>query len=49
MNLETQKIFENWEQLPVEERKRRVKVRMSNAGKYKGTLIIKDPASLGMA
>lgn len=42
INLETLRIFNDWEKLPIEERKRRVKIRMSNLGKYKDSVIIKD-------
>ena len=39
-------LFE-WEKLPVEERKRRVKIRMQNLGKYKALVIIKNPKLRG--
>lgn len=40
-------IIEEWEDLPVEERKRRVAIRMANLGKYKGLVEIMDPRLLG--
>lgn len=40
-------IIEEWENLPIEERKRRVAIRMANLGKYKGLVEIKDPRLLG--
>ena len=36
------KTFE-WEKLSVEERKRRVKMRMQNLGKYKGFVVFNNP------
>lgn len=36
-----------WESLSVEERKRRVNIRMKNLGKYKGVLVVKDPKLIG--
>ena len=39
----------SWEQLPVEERKRRVEIRMKNLGKYKGLVFINDPKLRGEA
>lgn len=38
-----------WDDLPLEERKRRIAVRKSNAGKYKESLIVNDPNLLGMS
>ena len=37
----------DWEKLPVEERKRRVKIRMQNIGIYKDIVIIKSPKLRG--
>ena len=37
----------DWEKLPVEERKRRVKIRMQNLGTYKGLVIINNPKLRG--
>ena len=36
------KTFE-WEKLSIEERKRRVKMRMQNLGKYKGLVVFNNP------
>ena len=33
----------DWEKLTVEERKRRVKIRMQNLGKYKGFVVFNNP------
>lgn len=37
----------DWEKLSVEERKRRVKIRMQNLGIYKDIVIIKSPKLRG--
>lgn len=37
----------DWEKLSVEERKRRVKIRMQNLGKYKGLVVFNNPKLRG--
>lgn len=39
----------NWESLSVEERKKRVEIRMQNLGKYKDSIIVNDPRLRGDA
>lgn len=38
----------NWEALPLEERKRRVGIRMKNLGMFKDVIIVKNPKLHGV-
>lgn len=49
MELNLREIFDNWDKVPVEVKKEIARRRKEAIDKYQGSIIIKDPTSLGMA